>query len=62
MAHRDLKLENVLLNEVGGSKVKIIDFGLAHVYPKTATGAVDRSTPLVDMCGSPSYCAPEVRP
>jgi serine/threonine protein kinase len=61
VAHRDLKLENVLLNEVGGSKVKIIDFGLAHVYPKTATGAVDRSTPLVDICGSPSYCAPEVR-
>ena len=61
VAHRDLKLENTLLNEVGGSKVKIIDFGFAHVYPKTATGAVDRSTPLVDMCGSPSYCAPEVR-
>jgi serine/threonine protein kinase len=61
VAHRDLKLENALLTEVGGSKVKIIDFGLSHVYPKTATGAVDRSTPLVDMCGSPSYCAPEVR-
>ena len=61
VAHRDLKLENVLLTEVGGSKVKIIDFGLSHVYPKTATGAVDRSTPLVDICGSPSYCAPEVR-
>jgi len=61
VAHRDLKLENVLLTEVGGGQIKIIDFGLSHVYPKTATGAVDRSTPLVDICGSPSYCAPEVR-
>ena len=27
--------------------LKIIDFGLSHVYPRTAGGAVDRSTPLL---------------
>jgi len=58
VAHRDLKLENVLLNEQG--KIKVIDFGLSHVYPKTADGMVDRSTRLRDVCGSKSYAAPEV--
>ena len=41
--------------------LKIIDFGLSHVYPRTAGGAVDRSTPLLDVAGSPAYCAPEAR-
>jgi len=58
VAHRDLKLENVLLNSAG--EVKIIDFGLSHVYPRLASGQIDRSTPLRDVCGSKSYAAPEV--
>lgn len=58
VAHRDLKLENVLLTREG--RVKVIDFGLSHVYPLDANGGFDRSTPLTDMCGSKSYAAPEV--
>ena len=60
VAHRDLKLENVLLNRWGGAR------------SRSSTSASRTSTPrprqarstgarLVDMCGSPSYCAPEVR-
>lgn len=58
VAHRDLKLENVLLNAPG--VVKLIDFGLSHVYPRLPDGSIDRSTPLRDVCGSKSYAAPEV--
>jgi len=58
VAHRDLKLENVLLNEQG--VIKVIDFGLSHVYPRAADGSVDRSKRLHDVCGSKSYAAPEV--
>merc|ERR1719359_998491 len=45
VAHRDLKLENVLLTESGA--LKLIDFGLSHVYPRKGEAA-DRSTPLRD--------------
>eukprot|EP00967_Tisochrysis_lutea_P092120 scaffold132672_cov32-Tisochrysis_lutea.AAC.1 len=58
VAHRDLKLENVLLTRDG--TVKVIDFGLSHVYKRDANGHFDRSVPLTDMCGSKSYAAPEV--
>ena len=58
VAHRDLKLENVLLNQAGD--LKLIDFGLSHVYPRLQDGTLDRSKPLRDVCGSKSYAAPEV--
>jgi len=61
VAHRDLKLENVLLNSEG--VLKLIDFGLSHVYPvdrSSGTTVVDRSRLLRDVCGSKSYAAPEV--
>jgi len=58
VAHRDLKLENVLLTSTG--VVKVIDFGLSHVYPRDADGRPDRSTALKECCGSKSYAAPEV--
>ncbi|KAH8063367.1 hypothetical protein JL722_2535 [Aureococcus anophagefferens] len=48
VAHRDLKLSNVLLGEGGA---KICDFGVA-----CATGAGECRT----LCGTPNYIAPEV--
>jgi len=58
IAHRDLKLENVLLTKQG--VLKIIDFGLSHQYKGSAEAGFDRSKPLTDTCGSKSYAAPEV--
>jgi 5'-AMP-activated protein kinase catalytic alpha subunit len=49
--HRDVKLENALLDRDGN--VKLIDFGLAALVPSL-------STPLRVHCGSPSYAAPEI--
>jgi len=57
VAHRDIKLENVLLNNEGD--VKLIDFGLSHQYPVT-NGQVDKSQPIQGFCGSKSYAAAEV--
>jgi len=49
--HRDVKLENALLDRDGA--VKLIDFGLAALVPSL-------DTPLRVHCGSPSYAAPEI--
>ncbi len=48
VVHRDLKLENCILE---GSRVKIIDFGLGNWYLRE---------PLKTSCGSPNYAAPEL--
>ena len=40
-------------------RCKLCDFGLAHAYDLDASGAVVR-VPLKEVCGSKSYCAPEV--
>jgi serine/threonine protein kinase len=51
IAHRDLKLENLLLAAPGDiTRVRIADFGLA----KRADHA------LTTICGTPQYVAPEV--
>jgi len=56
VAHRDIKLENVLLQPNG--HVKLIDFGLAALHDVVQGRPVPRV--LRDKCGSKSYAAPEV--
>ena len=58
VAHRDLKLENVVLTS--SRAVKLIDFGLSHVYARASDGSIDRSTQLFEKCGTLKYAAPEV--
>ena len=36
-------------------RVKLIDSGLFHVYPRLADDTIDRSKPLKEVCGSKSY-------
>lgn len=52
VAHRDLKLENLLLDRCTHD-VKIIDFGFA-------AQVVCKDTKLKAFCGTPSYMAPEI--
>lgn len=51
IAHRDLKLENILVDQDG--YIKIIDYGLAKMLKEE--GDVSNS-----FCGTPEYLAPEM--
>jgi serine/threonine protein kinase len=53
--HRDIKLDNILINKVeeGEFKIKISDFGLATFKPKEGQKLYDKS-------GTPCYMAPEL--
>lgn len=52
VAHRDLKLENILIDPTT-YRVKLIDFGLSSFEKEDSAGCVD-------VCGSLDYIAPEV--
>jgi serine/threonine protein kinase len=53
IAHRDIKLENLLLVEEGDdSTIKLADFGFAKKCTK--------SYGLKTLCGTPNYMAPEI--
>lgn len=58
IAHRDLKLENIVLadnlqdGQVSASNVKLIDFGFA--------ARVSAGEPFVQQVGTPAYMAPEL--
>ncbi|KAL0992792.1 hypothetical protein UPYG_G00098440 [Umbra pygmaea] len=52
IVHLDLKPENIVCVDLTGTRIKIIDFGLAS--------KLDPSTPLKVMHGTPEFVAPEV--
>ncbi|KAH1027821.1 serine/threonine-protein kinase MARK2 [Dendroctonus ponderosae] len=51
VVHRDLKMENVMLNSAR-TQIKIVDFGLSNFYSPEEL--------LKTHCGSPEYAAPEL--
>lgn len=51
VSHRDIKLDNVLINPEG--VVKLIDFGFAN----KRSLSTDK---ISDFCGTPSYMSPEI--
>ncbi|XP_044745608.1 MAP/microtubule affinity-regulating kinase 3-like [Coccinella septempunctata] len=51
IVHRDLKMENVMLNS-SQTQIKIVDFGLSNEWSP--------DSPLKTHCGSPEYAAPEL--
>mmetsp|Transcript_26674 Transcript_26674/g.47069 ORF Transcript_26674/g.47069 Transcript_26674/m.47069 type:complete len:563 (-) Transcript_26674:150-1838(-) len=53
IVHRDVKMENFLYHEVGGSHLKLTDFGFSTWWKE---GDVHMQTP----CGTLCYTAPEV--
>lgn len=50
IVHRDLKLENILLDQEG--YIKIIDYGLAKMLAENQEAT--------SFCGTPEYLAPEM--
>lgn len=50
ISHRDLKLDNLIIDEM--LRIKLIDFGFATCLPKEKRYRI--------FCGTPSYMAPEI--
>ena len=48
--HRDIKLDNILIDEEGG--IKICDFGVSRLITKNQS--------IQEQCGTPAYLAPEI--
>lgn len=59
IAHRDLKLENILLDQTG--YLRIIDYGLAKMIAEGIYLWLTLSDDLAtSFCGTPEYLAPEM--
>jgi len=59
IAHRDLKLQNILLDE--DCKIKIMDFGFAQSIDEKKPGDDKiRKKTLLDCAGTLSYMSPEI--
>ena len=60
IVHRDIKLENILLDNMG--TIKICDLGVSHFFEKErdSKGRTKGPKSIMDCCGSPAYMAPEV--
>jgi serine/threonine protein kinase len=62
VVHRDIKPGNVMIGTLGAHRwrVKIMDFGLAHLGPDSAMSLnVEDLTTAGEVLGTPSYMSPE---
>jgi serine/threonine protein kinase len=48
--HRDIKLDNILMDQEGG--IKLCDFGVSRL--------VQKGQMIQEQCGTPAYLAPEI--